>query len=104
MNKTLARRTLAAIVVIHMIALSGCLMGCATITKEVTGPDGYGYTESITAIGGASIEQATQSFGGTMEVQTPDGKIIKVTLDSDASSTNTSSNSDVFMAIIDKIP
>lgn len=30
MNKTLARRTLAAIVVIGMIALSGCLMGCKT--------------------------------------------------------------------------
>lgn len=89
----------AAVVLIAQI-----LSGCATVTKTVTGPDGYSYTESITAIGGASIEKATQSFGGMLEVTEPNGKHIKVVLDSDQASTNTSSNADVLLAIINKIP
>lgn len=90
-----------------VVAITVCVMlfvGCATVTKTVTGPDGYSYTESITAIGGASIEKATQSFGGMLEVTEPNGKHIKVVLDSDQASTNTSSNADVLLAIINKIP
>lgn len=92
------------IVVIAFVVVGWTLAGCATVTKTVTGPDGYSYTESITAIGGASIEKATQSFGGMLEVTEPNGKHIKVVLDSDQASTNTSSNADVLLAIINKIP
>jgi uncharacterized protein YceK len=60
------------------------LSGCATVTKTVTGPDGYGYTESITAFGKGSIKEATQSFGGTLKVYNPDGTpLVDVTLDSE---------------------
>ena len=92
------------LICIALTVLSWALSGCAIVTKKVTGPGGYTYTESIKAIGGASIEEATQSFGGMLEVTEPNGKHIKVVMDSDASSTNTSSNADVFLAIINKIP
>lgn len=92
------------LLVVFLVIIAWAFTGCATIRKTVTGPDGYSYTESITAIGGASIEEATQSFGGMLEVTEPNGRHIKVVLDSDASSTNTSGNADVLLAIIDKIP
>ena len=71
-------RTIAALCIAALT-----LSGCATVQKTVTGPGGYKYTESITAIGGSSIEKATQTFGGTLEVFGEDGKPrVKATLDS----------------------
>lgn len=59
------------------------LGGCATVSKSVTGPGGYKYTESITAIGGSSIDKATQTFGGTLEVYGEDGTPrVRASLDS----------------------
>lgn len=64
-------------------ALIVALSGCATIETTVTGPGGYKYKERITAIGGASIEKAAQSLGGSLKVYNEDGSpFIEVELDS----------------------
>ena len=71
-------KTISLIVLV--LLASGC--GMARIQKTVTGPGGYGYKESILVFGG-NIEEATQIFGGTLEVYSEDGKpLVKATLDS----------------------
>lgn len=58
------------------------LPGCATIETTITGP-GYKYKERITAIGGGSIEKASQSLGGKLKVYKEDGTpLVDVELDS----------------------
>ena len=58
------------------------LPGCATIETTITGP-GYKYKERITAIGGGSIEKASQSLGGKLKVYSESGTpLVDVELDS----------------------
>ena len=67
---------------ISLIVLFLFASGCASVSKTVTGPVGYQYEERIIAIGGSSIEKATQTCGGTLEVFGEDGKPrVKATLD-----------------------
>lgn len=59
------------------------LGGCAHFEHSVTGPSGYKFVESGTAIGGGAINKLVQGIGGTLEVYGPDGKpLVKATLDS----------------------
>lgn len=58
--------------------------GCATVSKEVTGPGGYKYKEQITASGKSNIDAATQTFGGKLKVESPDGLKVEAELDSGA--------------------
>lgn len=69
--------------------------GCATIEKKVTGPGGYSYTEKITASGKSNIEEATQTFGGRLKVDSPDGLKVEAELDSGATGKNLESDNSV---------
>ena len=78
---------------ISLIVLVLFASGCATVSKTVTGPGGYKYEERIRAIGGSSIEKATQTFGGTLEVYGEDGKLaVKASLDSQQKSEGVTSD------------
>lgn len=67
------------------VLASALLTGCATVEKTVTGPGGYKYTERISATGKSNIAEATQTFGGKLSVQSPDGTSVEAELDSGAS-------------------
>lgn len=82
-----------------LIMATVLLGGCATIIKEVKGPGGYKYTESIKAIGGGNIKRAAQSFGGTLKVHNPDGSLhIEVKLDSEQEGEDVSSDTEAILA------
>lgn len=75
------------------------LAGCATIETTVTGPGGYKYKERITAIGGASIEKASQSLGGRLRVFNENGSpLIEVELDSVQEAEGVKSEMDAILA------
>ena len=61
-------------------------MGCATVEKTVEGPNGYRYTEQITAVGKGNIAEAAQSFGGELHIDQGEETIkVDVKMDSTAS-------------------
>ncbi len=86
-DETIGRMSAAIFIATLLAIVITFLGGCATVTKKVTGPNGYGYTESITAFGGGNIEKAAQSFGGTLKVYNPDGTpLVDVVLKSEQES------------------
>jgi len=73
-----------ALAYICAIFLAAWLAGCATVSKTIEGPGGYKYSEQITASGKSNIEAATQTFGGSLKVESPDGTKVDAKLDSGA--------------------
>lgn len=86
---------------LFILCMALALASCASVTKTVTGPGGYKYTEKIMAIGGGNIDKATQSFGGTLKAYNPDGTMaIEVTLDSDQISEGTTSDAEILKGVL----
>lgn len=85
------------------------LVGCVTVQREITGEspagDKYEYKASVTAFGGGSAEKAAQAMRGEMNLYYPDGTPkAEVSLDSTQEGIGLSSDSDLLMAIIKKLP
>ena len=93
-------RAVTTIIVIALLILAANMTtGCATVMKEVTGPDGYGYKERIRAFGGGNIEKAAQSFGGTLKVFNPDGSpLVEVIMQSEMESEGMTSDMEAILA------
>ena len=76
-----------------LLVISLCALGaCASVSKTVTGPGGYGYSEKIMASGRSNIEAAAQQFGGSLLIDSPDGLHVEAELDSQADATGVTSD------------
>lgn len=83
-----------------ILALTLLLPSCATIETTITGP-GYKYKERITAIGGGSIEKASQSLGGKLKVYNEDGSpLVDVELQSNQDAEGMTSDMEAILAIV----
>lgn len=81
------------------LAIAALFCGCAHMVNKATGPHGYEYKTSITAIGGGSIERAIQSMGGTLKVYGEDGKpLVDVEIDSSQDAEGMTSDAQAILA------